>query len=393
MRPQLGGVFWWLWAGSLLSALAMFVAPFLAMYLTWRGLRPSHVGLVASCYGLGALLAGPAAGALADALGRRRTLLVALTAAAGSAAVLAFVRHPLAIAGTVLAFGGAMSAGRAPMRAIVGDVVPPGSVSRAFGWIYWAENLGASFSFAVGGLLAAHGWALPFLVDAATTLAFAAVVLLRIPETRPAAAASAGEAGGYRIVLRDRTLLALLGLVLLVDLVYTQSMVALPVQMARQGYSPATYGAIGSVSALLVVVLQPFSARALEPLAPARALFWGGLLIALGVGAYALCQTAWQLGAATALWTLGEIVFFAISATVVSGLAPPHARGRYMAAYGLCLSLGAIAAPAIGPAVLEGLGPRALWLASLALGCCASAGFLSWGRRWGAAVRATVAPG
>lgn len=379
MRSRLGGVFWWLWAGSLLSALAMFVAPFLAMYLTARGLRPSQVGLVASCYGLGALLAGPVAGVLADALGRRGTLLVALAAAAASAAVLAFVHHPLAVAATVLAFGGAMSASRPPMRAIVADVVPAGSVSRAFGWIYWAENLGASFSLLVGGLLAAGGWTLPFLLDAGTTLAFAAVVLLRIPETRPSAAGPA-DAGGYCVVLHDRPFLALLGLVLLVDLVYSQSMVALPVDLAGRGYSPATFGAIVSVGAFLVVLLQPFSARALEPLRVARVLFWGGLFIGTGIGAYALCQTPWEFGVATALWTLGEIAFFATAATLVSALAPPRARGRYMGAYGLCLSVGSVVAPAIGPAVLEGFGPQTLWGGCLVVGGCAAAGFLAWDR-------------
>ena len=83
---SLSPVFWWLWAGNLLSALAMFVLPFLAMYLTSRGLRPSRVGLVVSCFSVGALLAGPAAGSLADALGRRRTLLLALVGSAASAA-------------------------------------------------------------------------------------------------------------------------------------------------------------------------------------------------------------------------------------------------------------------------------------------------------------------
>lgn len=380
MTARLGRVFWWLFAGTLLSALATFVVPFLAMYLTSRGLRPSRVGLVASCFGLGAFLAGPAAGVLADALGRRRTLAVALLAAAAAACVLAFARPPMAIAAGVLAFGAAMTATRPPMRAIVADVVPPGLVARAFGWIYWAENVGASVSLLVGGLLAAHGWALPFLVDGGTTLGFAALVLLRIPETRPAGAAPAGESVGYGVVLADRRLLALLGLVLLVSFAYMQSMVALAIDMASRGYSPATFGAVGAVSAALVVLLQPFSGRALEPLPAARSLFWGGLLIGLGVGAYAVCDSPWQFGAATALLTLGEIAFFATAATTVSALAPPHARGRYMAAYGLCLSLGSVASPAVGPAVLEGFGPRVLWPACLAVAVFAAAGFLAWGR-------------
>ena len=48
---DLGGLpstFWWLWAGWLLSALANFVFPFLAFFLTARGFSPSRVVLATS---------------------------------------------------------------------------------------------------------------------------------------------------------------------------------------------------------------------------------------------------------------------------------------------------------------------------------------------------------
>ena len=379
----LGRTFWWLWSGNLISALAMFVVPFLAMYLASRGLRPSRVGLVMSCYSLGALVCAPWVGALSDAIGRRRMLLATLLGSAFSAAALAFLRDPLAVAAAVLCFGASTAGSRAPMRAIVSDVVERGALPRAFGWLYWAENVGASLSMAVGGLVAAGGWTLPFLIDAGSTLGYATVVLLRVPETAPSATAEperAPDAEGYRIVLRDGALLALLGLILLVDLVYTQVWVSLPVDMELRGFSARDYGLVGAVSAGLVVALQPFSARALSHLSPARTLALGGLLIALGVGGYALCSSLAGFTFTTAVWTLGEIAFFSTAGATVSSLAPPQARGRYMGAYSLCFSIGGLAAPAVGPAVLEALGPRVLWPACLGLGACAAAGLLRWGR-------------
>ena len=382
---SLGRVFWCLWAGNLLSALAMFVGPFLAVYLTSCGLPPSRVGLVISCYSVGALLAGPAAGALADALGRRGTLLVALAVSAAAAASLAFLHRPLAVAAAVLCFGAAGAAERAPIRAIVGDVVPPESLARAFGWIYWADNVGASVSLVAGGLLAAGGWTLPFLADASTTVGFAAVVLLWVPETAPRAAVRPDVPSraqlGYGVVLRDRSLLALLGLLLLTYVVYAQALMSLPVDMTLRGFSPRAFGFTGAVSAGLVVVLQPFSARVLRPLSPSRTLALGALLIALGVGGYAICTSLGEFMAATAVWTLGEIAFFSTAAATVSALAPPDARGRYMGAYAFCFSIGGIVAPAIGLAALEAFGPRLLWPAALGLGACAAAGLLGWRRR------------
>jgi len=380
----LGRSFWWLWAGNLLSALAMFVAPFLAMYLASRGLRPSRVGLVVSCFGLGALLAGPIAGALADALGRRGTLLAALVGSAASAAALGFLREPLAVAAAVLCFGASTSGSRAPMRAIVADVVAPAALQRAFGWLYWAENVGASVSMAAGGLLAAGGWTLPFLVDASTTLGYAAVVLLRVPETAPRASPlpRGGRAGaGYAVVLRDRRCLALLGLILMVNVAYTQAWVSLPVDMGLHGFSAREFGLVGTVSAGLVVLVQPFSPRALGLLSPAGALALGALLVGGGLGGYALCSSLAGIVASTAVWTLGEIAFFSTAGAAVSALAPPEARGRYMGAYSLCFSIGNIAAPAAGLAALEALGPGVLWPACLGLGACAAGGLLRWGRR------------
>ena len=78
LAAHLGGLpstFWWLWGGVLVSALATFVFPFLALFLTARGFTPARAGLVASLFGAGMLVSGPIAGALADRLGRRPTML------------------------------------------------------------------------------------------------------------------------------------------------------------------------------------------------------------------------------------------------------------------------------------------------------------------------------
>jgi MFS family permease len=317
---------------------------------------------------------------LADALGRRRTLLASLLLEAGTAALLAFLRAPLAIAAAVLVFGAAAAASRPPLRAVVADVVPEDRQARAFGWLYWADNAGVSVSMLAGGVLAAHGWAVPFLVDSATTLGFALVVLLRIPETRPSLPAQERPARGFSVVLQDRAMLALLGLFFVVQLVYAQSMVALPIDMARRGLPPTAFGATIAVSALLVVLLQPVAPRVLGGLSPPATLALGTSLIGLGMGGYALCGVLWQFVLSTAVWTLGEIAFFATAGAVVTALSPPQARGRYNGAYGLCRSAARIAAPVAGPALLEVSGPGTLWAGCLGLSAAAALGLVAWGR-------------
>jgi predicted MFS family arabinose efflux permease len=82
--------------------------------------------------------------------------------------------------------------------AVVADVVPPDRYADAYGLMYWERNAGIAISFALGGALAVHGYERLFLADAATTLLFAVVVLWKVPETRPAAPATAGRPSSSR---------------------------------------------------------------------------------------------------------------------------------------------------------------------------------------------------
>src|SRR5437764_9738176 len=145
LAAHVGGLpslFWWLWSGALLSALATFVFPFLALFLTARGMSPSTTGFVASLFAGGMIFAGPVGGALADRIGRRPTLLLGLFTAAACAAVLALLTSPVAIAAVVFAFGVSSQGTNPPIVAMLADVVPEASRARAFGLVYWDNNVG-----------------------------------------------------------------------------------------------------------------------------------------------------------------------------------------------------------------------------------------------------------
>ncbi len=397
LAAHVGGLpstFWWLWAGVLVCALATFVFPFLALFLTSRGFSPARAGSLVSLFGAGALVSGPIAGALADRLGRRPTMLFSLLGAAGSAAVLAFLSSPLAIAAVVFLFGLASQAVKVPSQATVADVVPPEMRPRAFGLLYWANNAGTGVSLVAGGLLASRGWALPFLADAATTLAFALVVFGRVPETRPtppAPARAAPQQGaghrerevkgpGYRQVLADRTFAAFLALHVLFLMAFWQMLTALPIDMARHGFSPAAFGTVLSVNAALIVLLQPFASRLTGRFSKATVLAVASLLVGLGYGAYGLCSTAPQYALATGVWSLGEIGYLPTAAALVTELAPPQLRGRYAGAYGLGFGLAGFAAPIVGPGVMQAFGSPTLWSGCLAVGAAVAAGQLGLGR-------------
>jgi MFS family permease len=383
----LPALFWWLWSGALLSALATFVFPFLALFLTARGMSPSTTGLVASFFAGGMIVAGPFGGALADRIGRRPTLLVGLFTSAACAAVLALLTSPAAIAAVVFAFG-VSSQGTSPaIMAMLADIVPEESRARAFGLVYWANNVGTGVSLVAGGMLAQKGWALPFCLDAATTLLFACVVMVRIPETRPLDGAPGAKAGagfadfvGFSAVLRDRVFVAFLVLVIAFGLAFWQFQVALPITMTLAGLEPSAFGAVLAVNTLVIVLVQPWSSKPLSRVSEAQALSVASMLVGAGLGAYAFCRTSLQFAFATAVWSFGETAFMPVAAAVTAHLAPPALRGRYSGALGLAFGASGFVATALGPALLQRSGPSALWFSCLALGLLVAAGEVVFGK-------------
>jgi MFS family permease len=373
--------FWWLWGGALVSALATFVLPFLTLYLRSRGFGVEAAGRVGALYGVGVLLSSPVAGSLADRLGRRPTMIGALLCTSAATALLAAVAAPAALAGAVLLVGVSLAAYRPAAMALVADVVPPGARTRAYGMLRWGNNLGLAVSSVLGGALAAAGYGRLFLVDASTTFAFALIVAAKVPETRPArpAPGAARPGPGPRALLRDRTLLAFLALQLAFVLPLWQFQVTLPVAMAAEGHGPAVFGRVLAVNGVLIALLQPSVAAWTAARDPARLLATGMLLVGLGYGAYAFCQGALAFGLATAVWSLGEIVFMPVASATVAALSPAALRGRYQGAWSLAIGLGMTASPVLGSTLMGRLGAPALWASCLAVSVPAAAAFAGLG--------------
>jgi MFS family permease len=390
LAGQVGGLssrFWWIWAGVFVSALATFVFLFLSVYLTARGFDPQQVGLVVSGFGLGTLAAGPVGGSLADRLGRRPTLLAALVASAACAFFLGLVRSPALVVPGVFAFGLASSAIFPPLFAAVADVVPDPLRPRAYTLLYWANNVGISLSAIIGGLVGERSWVALFLADAATTLLFAAVVWRRVPESRrPPTPALAGAretspapGRGWREVLSDRPFVAFVALFLVFLAVFFQFQMALPISMKRAGFATREIGRVMAVNGFLIGTLSPFAARAFSGRDRGHVLAFGGVLVGVGYGAYALCGPAWHWALATAIWSLGEITTMPVAAALVADLAPPDLRGRYNGLYSLAFGAGQTLAPLVGGTVLAAAGGRVLFGGCLAVCLAVAAGHLALG--------------
>jgi MFS family permease len=382
----LPATFWALFAGTFVMALATFVFPFLALFLRSRGYTVEETGLLVALYGAGSIPSGPLAGWLSDRVGRRPTLLGALLLAAALTALLPFLETPALIVAGTLGLGLASSAYYPSSSAMVSDIVPPQRYGDVFGLMYWERNVGIAVSFALGGTLAVYGYERLFLADAVTTLLFAGLVFLKIPETRPVSAArhpadaKPPPARGWTAVLADRPFCLLMAIQTTFALGLFQFMVALPVVMSGKGLSPGEYGFAMALNGTLIALLSPFVGRLTERREAGHVLALAALFVAAGYGSYAFCSTALHYALATAVWTVGEILSLPTISALVAALSPEDLRGRYQGLFSLSFGVSMALAPAIGGAVVERRGADALWAGVVAVCLLAAVAHLVAGR-------------
>jgi MFS family permease len=381
--PSIRGLprsYWFLWAGALVNRIGGFVAPFLALYLTDHlHLSVERAGVVISCFGLGSFLASPLGGYLSDARGRRPTMLLSLTAGPAALVALGFARSPTAIAVAAFATGLLGDMYRAVNQAIVADLIPPADRPRAYGILYWAVNLGFSIAAVLAGLLARHRFWLLFAGDAATTLAFAALFYLRVPETRPERTGSRPpwRAGDLLAPLADLPFAGFVLVILFSSLIFLQAFSTLPIDMRAHGVSPESYGLVMALNGVLIVLLQPTATALLPRLRRSRVLAASALLVGAGYGLNALATSVPLYALALAVWTLGEIAQAPIASAVVADLAPVARRGTYQGFFLMAWGTAAVVAPSLGAQLLGHFGSDALWGACFALGLLAAAGHLA----------------
>jgi len=367
--------YWVLWAGTLLNRLGGTVFFLLGVYLTReRGLRPELAGLIISLNAAGGLFAGPVGGALTDRVGRRATLLLGTATAGTLMLALGFARSTFAIVAIAPGLGFFTDLCRPPVQAAVADLVPPADRPRAYGLLYWAFNLGFTAAAAVGGALAEHHFTLLFVLDGTTTLAYGAIVLFGLPETRPAdPAGKAPILARFAAPFRDRGFVAFTSVQLLLLLAFAQVLLALPLDMRAHGLGTGAIGRMFAFNGLLIVFLQPLALKTIRGSGGVRLLAAGAAFAGLGLGATALARGAGGFAAATAIWTAGEICFSIAVPTVLANLAPVHQRGTYQGTYQLAWGTAGTLAPVVGSAVLADLGRGALWLGCLCAGLLAAA--------------------
>ncbi len=185
----------WLLTGSLALLMTGYgmVFPVFARRLAELGSGVDALGYMAVAFALGQLIAGPPMGALADRIGRRPLILLALASVAiGNIAFLLADNVGMFIVARGLV--GVLSAGLLPAAmAVVGDIMPSDQRARWTGTLMGGYGVGFIFGPTLGGVLYdSLGFAMPFLVSAGLGVVGLVLALAWLPETRPVRTALQG---------------------------------------------------------------------------------------------------------------------------------------------------------------------------------------------------------
>jgi MFS family permease len=402
--------------GSFINRVGSFVMLFLTIYVSEHlQMGKPFASACVGVFGVGSALSAVFGGQLADTLGRRPAMLIALFGGASILASLSLITNGWLFMAALFVFALVVEMYRPASSAMIGDIVSPLQRPLAFGLLYLSFNLGFAIAPQIGGWLAARSYTLLFLADAATTGLFGLVVLLFIRETHHRAAAvrddsvlavaestdagatpvSAAEAlaaaetvqeqtenhfaaslsavdsgrpvvnvGLFEALLRirkDHNFLLFSLCCLLTNIIFMQAFVTLPLAIREMGFSELQFGRMISVNGLLIVLLQLPATGVLNRLPRLRVLICGQLLMAAGFGMTVYAIEVWQIVLTIVLWTLGEICQAPFKPAIVSEMAPAELRARYMGVFNVTHAASiAIGAP-VGGWILSRFGPQVLW--------------------------------
>jgi MFS family permease len=383
-----------------------FVYPFLFIYLhNVRGFALGVSGLIVATNAGVALLVGTPGGAAADRFGAKRTLAGSLALLTIAFALFPLVRAPWHAFALAALVGLANGVFWPSYHTLLAAITPADRRHAGYALQRVSTNLGFGIGGAVAGLIAVssrHGtFTALFLIDAATYVAFLALLAVVPGATRQPHGTEAGDLDhkrGYAAIVRDRVFLALLALnIVFVTAGYAQ-LETLPVFAKNQAaVSEGAIGLVFLINSLVIVVAQLPLTRLVEGrrrmamLALMTAVWAAAWLLVFGAGLWLTAAAAAAVIVfAGGVFAIGECLQGPTQQALIAELAPDHLRGRYMALSTSSWSIGWIAGPALGAFVLQ-QEPLALWPAAAALCLAAGAGGLLLERRLPQNVRLTPA--
>ncbi len=366
---------WIIFFTTLINRSGTMVLPFLTLYLTSKeGLTAGDAGLVLAFYGAGALLTAPLSGKLSDKIGPLLLMKLSLITTGIFLFIYSFVNQYYLI--LILSFILAIinESFRPANLSIISQVVPQKQRRSAFALNRLAINIGMSVGPVIGGVLTLINFSLIFYIDGLTSI-FAGIFLVfskwqtikADPEIDPGK--NIIDEIAHSHVIKDKRYIYFLLSILPIPLIYFQHLGSYPLFLVHDlGFATSIYGVVFAINTALIIFIEVPLNNLMNDWNEKKSLAAGALLIGLGFGALTFASNLVLIILTTVIWTFGEMIFFPVSASHVSNLAPEKKRGEYMGYFQMMFSVAFLFGPWLGTLVFEYYGAAVLWTGTFILG-------------------------
>ncbi|SDE45651.1 MFS transporter [Glycomyces harbinensis] len=386
----LGRAFWLLWLGWVVNRLGLLHPAFFALYLLTSGLTDATTSALAvAMQGAGSATASIVGGMLGDRVGPRRAISASQVGYAVVLGIMLVSSQIWLLVGLVFVAGFLAAINRPTGTAMVVNLVPESRRTRAFGLLYWANNVGGSVGPVLSGVLLYVAPRGIFVLGICTALVYWFICRF-LPDDRVQARDTgvSGKWGTVRTAGADmaqpflnRSVAPFLALSFLLNIVYLQRQSTLPIDMKLNGINEAGIGSILAVNAVLVIVLQPLAAAVGHRMKTLWMLVGGSALVAVGFGLNGFAESSVGFLVALSVWSLGEIIMAPAPATFIAHHAPGGRQSAFQGSYFFVLFLGMVVGAPLGVFLLERYGSQSAWTVIMVVGLLAAAGYWAHSRK------------
>jgi MFS family permease len=375
------------------SRCAVVLYPFYGVYLASERyeLTVDVIGLIVGMFGIGALLAGVFSGALAARVPEQRLAVAGLVGVAGIVVAIAVTTELWTLVALTALWGFCYELVNPIAYTLVARVMPEANRRFAFSAVRLAINAGMGIGPVLAGILFNLS---PSLLPWATAIGYlvSAFILARTRIVAGSAnddgqaPATAGDEGGQN--RHGVKFWSFLAVTTPIHLAYALPSTVVSVYVIHTLDRPAGWAsAIFALNAFMVIACEIALNHAMLALSRRATLLVGYACATAGFALMGLgAHRTWLLLAATAVWTLGEMIVYPVMPDHISAITPNRLKVRNMGFYTAHFNLGVVLAPLVFLPLIGVLGPITSWLlvgGVLLIGLLATAAISNSPRIWG----------
>lgn len=361
-----------LFISRVVNALGAFIFPFMTLLLKDKiGLDESAVGFFSAMCGLVYAPASLMGGKISDTMGRKKVLVIFESLGMSSYIVCIFLEPGMTMVYILMSASFFFGIAGPSHDAMVADLAEDEERQGAYSLLYLGFNLGFAVAMLFAGRLFANHLKLMFAIDAATAFLAIGLIAMFIKETHnpeeSKIMAKEAELRGdntfeahsnepiFKILIRRPILMYFAMAIFGYRFVYSQWSFLMPLHASSNfgeaGYK--LYGTLGSINALVVVILTPILTSLFKKYTNIRRIIYAGILFTIGFSMLGFISVKLAFYASVIIFTLGEILEAISIMPFIMNHTPASHRGRMSSILPMIMGAGYMIGPLIMGIILE----------------------------------------